>query len=71
VLGGLVDPRLFGQAWRLGLAAEPLGVLCVGTVEGGLASCADVGRGSIVDRGRGVHSRTPAKSQVGCCDPRR
>jgi hypothetical protein len=37
VLGGLVDPHLLGQAWRLGPAAEPLGVLCVGTVEGGLA----------------------------------
>ncbi len=49
VLGGLVDPRLLGQAWRLGSAAEPLGVLCVGAVEGGLASCADVGCGSEVD----------------------
>jgi hypothetical protein len=49
VLGGLVDPCLLGQAWWLRSAADPLGVLCVGTVEGGLASCADVGRGSVVD----------------------
>jgi len=55
VLGGLVDPRLLGQAWWLRPAAEPLGVLGVGTVEGSLASCADLDRGSEMDRGRGVH----------------
>ena len=32
LLGGLVDPCLLGQAWRLGPAAELLGVLCVGAV---------------------------------------
>jgi hypothetical protein len=49
VLGGLVDPRVCWQAWRLRPAVEPLGVLRVGAVEGGLSSCADVGCGSVVD----------------------
>ena len=49
LLGGLVDPRLLGQARWVGPVVEPLGVLCVGMVEGGLASCADLGRGSVVD----------------------
>jgi hypothetical protein len=49
LLGGLVDPRALWQAWRLRLAVEPFVVLCVGAVEGGLASCADVGGGSVVD----------------------
>ena len=48
LLGGLVDPCLLGQAGWVGSVAEPLWVLCVGAVEGGLTSRADVGRGSVV-----------------------
>ena len=49
MLGGLVDPRVLWQAWRLRPEVEPLGVLCVGAVEGGLSSCADVGCGSSME----------------------
>ena len=49
LLGGLVDPRVLGQVWWVGPVGEPFGVLCVGAVKGGLASCVDLGRGSVVD----------------------
>jgi len=46
---GFVDPCLLGQAWWLRSAAEPLGVLGVGAVEGGLAPFANLECGSEVD----------------------
>lgn len=47
--GGLVDPRLLGEAGWLGSAVEPLRVLGVCAVEGGLAPGANLGCGSEVD----------------------
>ena len=47
--GGLVDPRLLGEAWWLGPAVEPLRVLGLCAVEGGLTPAANLGHSSEVD----------------------